>query len=98
MDRRDVHGLEGFRFDVGLSSIIGVTVQPGQIASVFKHFSGGSLEIVNGSTTSPWGLGYLFATNEAVQIDSSTTVYFAASGATVTVMGLRGRSSGFEDV
>lgn len=93
-DRRDIHGLEGFRFAVGLSSVIGVTVVSGQIATVFKYFTGGSLEIVSGLTASPWGLGYLFGTTEAVAIDQSTTVYFAASGSTCTVMALRGRSAG----
>jgi hypothetical protein len=93
-DRRDIHGLEGFRFSVGLSTIIGVTVVAGLNASVFKYFSGGSLEIVTGSTPIPWGLGYLYGTSEAVQIDNSTTVYFAATGSTATVMALRGRSAG----
>lgn len=93
-DRRDVHGLEGFRFDVGLSTIIGVTVQPGQIVTAFKYFDGGTLEIVSGSTPSPWGLGYVFGVGEALEIDSSSTSFFAATGATVTVMALRGRSAG----
>lgn len=93
-DRRDVHGLEGFRFDVGLSAPVGITVQPGQIVTAFKYFSGGTLEIVSGQTTSPWGLGYVFSVGEALEIDSSTTTYFAATGATVTVMALRGKSAG----
>ena len=94
-DRRDIHDLGGFRVSVGLSSIIGVTVSAGQIATVFKYFTGGSLEIVSGYTASPWGLGYLFSVGEAVQIDQSTTIYFAATGSTAEIMALRGRSAGF---
>lgn len=97
-DRRDIFGLEGFRVSVGLSSVIGVTIVPGQIATVVKYFTGGTLELVNGLTPSPWGMGYVFGSTEALAIDQSTTAYFAATGATVTVMMVRGRSAGYEGV
>ena len=97
-DRKDVHGLEGFRFAVGLSSVIELEVEPGQIVTAFKYFNGGTLELVSGQTAAPWGLGYVFGVGEAIEIDSSTNTYFAATGSTVTVMALRGRSAGFENV
>lgn len=90
----DVHSGLGQRFIIGLSTIIGVTVVAGQVGTIFKYFSGGTLEI--GGATLTWGNGYVFAVGEAICMDNAGTFYFAATGSTVTMMSLRGRSAGIE--
>ena len=93
MHRDDVESLVGTRLTIGLSTIVGITVLPGQNAVIVKYFSGGSLEIGGSSLT--WGAGYLLDTKEVVNVQSSGTFYLAATGSTVTCMLLKGRSSGF---
>jgi hypothetical protein len=90
----DVHSGLGQRFFVGLSTIFGVTVAPGQVGAIYKYFSGGTLEI--GGATLTWGNGYVFAVGEAISMDSAGTFYFASTGSTSTLMVLRGRSAGIE--
>lgn len=90
----DVHSGLGQRFAIGLSQIVGVTVTSGQCAAIYKYFSGGTLEI--GGATLTWGNGYVFSPGEAIAMDSAGTFYFAATGATVVLMVLRGRSAGIE--
>lgn len=90
----DIYSGFGQRIAVGLSTIVGVTVVAGQVGSIFKYFSGGTLEI--GGATLLWGNGYVFAVGEAIQMDNAGTFYFAATGATVVMMSLRGRSAGIE--
>lgn len=92
--RDDVYGFQGIRLSIGLSQIVGVTVAPGQNASIVKYYSGGSLEIGGASLT--WGAGYLFNANEVISIQSSGTYYLAATGATVIAMIFKGKTSGFE--
>jgi len=89
---QDIHALRASRHDIGLSTITGVTVLPGQIGVVIKNFTGGSLEI--GGTGLTWGEGYLMGAGEAVSIDSAGTFFLAATGATVTAMVLKGLSAG----
>ena len=86
--RDDVIALDGFRLSVGLSTIVGVTVTANQNAMIFKRFSGGTLEVGGASLT--WGQGYIVGTNEIINVNSTGTFYLAATGATVTVMFLRG--------
>ena len=92
----DIYWLNPTRFFVGLSAVIGVSVVAGLNAVVLKNFGGGSLELVDGTTASPWGLGYLFGSNEVLQMDHAGSIFLAATGATATVMMIRGKSTGFE--
>ena len=95
MSQRDeLFGFEGKRIEIGLSSIIGVTVVAGQAAAILKYFSGGSLEI--GGLSLTWGQGYIMDTKEVVSFQTSGTFFLAATGATVTCMMFRGKTSGFE--
>lgn len=94
MAREDVLSLIGERVSIGLSQIIGVTVIAGLNAISIKKFSGGSLEI--GGISLNWGSGYLFNSNEIVNIQVAGTFYLAATGSTVVAMVLKGRTSGFE--
>lgn len=88
----DVYALVGTPLYVGLSAIIGVTIQSGYCATVVKYASGGSLEI--GGSSMSWGTGYLFGVNEAVSINMRGTFFLAATGATATVYLLTGLSQG----
>lgn len=95
----DGHGLLPQRFTFGnTTSAWGVTVVPGMVGTLIKLISGGTLEIVNGSTPSPVGLGYPFSSGEAVAMDIAGTYFFAASGATCIVAMIRMRSAGFDDI
>lgn len=92
----DIHSHVGERHVIGLSQIVGVTVLPGQVSTLFKYFSGGSLEIGGASLT--WGSGYLMAVGEALSIDNAATFYLAATGATTIAYSLRGRSAGLNEL
>lgn len=85
------------RVAVGLSTVIGVTVRPGQVSVSLEMLSGQTLEIVAspGSSIS-WGQGFPFPTNAIMSFDSIGTMWLAASGATAMVVVLRGLSEGFE--
>lgn len=76
----------------------GVTVIAGQAAVIIKLIAGGTLEIVNGSTPLPTGLGYPLTTNETISMDHSGTFWVCASGATCTIAVIQGRTSGNADV
>jgi len=93
--RDEVSSLLPDRIEVGLSSIIGVTVIAGQNAALLKKYSGGSLEIVSPlGDTRIWGAGYLIGNSEVVSVSSAGTFYLAATGSTVVAMILRGKTSG----
>lgn len=85
------------RINVGLSSIIGVTVWPGQVSVSLKYFTGGTLEVggtyavTAGATVAfTWGKGYVMDTAESLSSNMSGIFYLAATGATVTAMLIRG--------
>lgn len=84
----------GEKIAVGLSSIQGVTLLPGQVSSYLKFSSGGTLWM--GGATLTWGNGYHVAAAETVPFNLGGTFYLAAAGATVVVYLLRGRSAGYE--
>ncbi len=90
----DLLSLVGERIIVGLSSIIGVTVAPGQLGGILKYSSGGTLWI--GGLTLSVNAGYLVGGSESLSLDVCGTYYLAASGATVVTYSLRGRSGGFD--
>ena len=78
----------GSKIHVGLSSIIGFTVQPGEIARQVAVFSGGTLEI--GMTAGQlWGTGYHLPLAEIFKVDGPAMFYMAAAGATVVVKALQ---------
>ena len=89
---------------VGLSTIVGVSFWPQQVGVIIKNFSGGSLEIGGtyvlsaGATAAfTWGNGYIFGAGEALSLNHTGMMYLAATGATVTAMVVRGRTSGSLD-
>lgn len=88
----DIHGITCGVLTIGLSTIVGITVIPGQIAVSLKYGAGGSLEIGGASLT--WGAGYLFGTAEVKDFNSAATFYVAAKGATVTAYIMRGMAAG----
>jgi len=79
------------KFFVGLSSIIGLSLIAGQNSILVKYITGGSLEI--GGATLTWGKGYLMDTG-ALGFNSVGSLYFAATGATVTVHYIKGTTAG----
>lgn len=91
----DIYAFRGHRMYVGLSAVIGVTVTPGQLATTIKHGGGGTLW-AGGPNVDGASLGYLVYTGEAINVDSSGTIYFVSAGATSTLYILRGKSMGFE--
>lgn len=91
----DIKALQSRIVAVGLSSIIGITVIPGQIVANLKQFSGGSM-VIGGATLS-WTNGYQLSTGEILNLDCSGTFFLAATGATAIAHLLLGKSSGFED-
>ncbi len=102
---RDVYGIFAERVHIGLSAAIGLTQIPGQISTSFKYLSGGTLEIV-GSTAinappgwslpvATWGAGYIVGTAEVIACDGPASFYLRSTGATSTIMVLRGLSNGY---
>lgn len=90
----DVLGLTGSRVNVGLSTIIGVTVIANQVATVIRFVGGSSCEIGGASLT--WGSGFLWDTTKDISLtDFRGTIYFAATGATAQITILKGVTSGF---
>ena len=89
-------GLLAQRVNIGLSSIIGVTVSAGQLGCIFQFISGGSLEI--GGATLTWGNGFIVAPGSALNLNQSSTFYLAASGATAVCQVLKSLSQGNEGV
>jgi len=95
-DMQDTHGLVAERFTFAASTtVLAFTVSPGQNAMIFKLLSGGTFEIVSGSSFVA-GNGYPMAANEILTLDHRQTIFALASGATVQIATLKGRSAGFE--
>lgn len=71
----------------------------GEISSLIKYVSGGSLEIRHadpGSTnTITAGLGYIMGTNEVLNFDGAVRYYLCATGATTVAYILKGLSMGY---
>ncbi len=84
------------RVAVGLSSIIGITALAGQQALSLEYFDGGTLLIVNPGASMGWANGFIVPDSAILSFDAAGTIWLAATGATVTVNVLRGRSQGFE--
>lgn len=84
----EIFDLNAVRINVGLSSIIGITIIANQAAIAVKYFSGGSCEIGGASLT--WGQGWLL--QETVCMAGRGTFYLAAAGSTAVVMVLKGLS------
>lgn len=90
----DIYAFIGELHYIGLSSIIGITVLAGQVVATLKHGGGGTLWA--GGSTVAINSGYLVSTGEAINVNSSTTIYFVAASATCTLYSLRGRSPGYD--
>ena len=90
--------IEAFSLTVGTSSILGLTAMPGQVGLIIRMFANTATLQVGGASLT-WGLGGILSGNTtAFQLVKATgTVYFAATGATVTIGILRGRSAGNGD-
>lgn len=89
----DIHGITCGVVVVGLSSILGITACPGQVATSMRYGAGGSLEI--GGSGHTWGAGYLFGTSEVKDFNDAGTFFVSARGATVTFYIMRGLSAGY---
>lgn len=89
----DIHGITCGVLTIGLSTIVGITVAPGQLAVSLRYATGGSLEI--GGSGHTWGAGYLMASTEIKDFNCAGTFFLAARGATVTAYIMRGLSAGY---
>lgn len=76
----DLQAFESRKIEIGLSSIVGVSVLPAQAGLVFKMTSGGTLWI-GGATIAP-GIGYPMDLKEVIGINGRGTFYLAAQSAT----------------
>ena len=100
-DRVDINGYIASRLTFGPTvAPYGITVLAGQNSILLKQVSGGTLEIVSGSSFAAGatlaGTGYPFGSNEILGLDSAGTVWVLASGATSILALVQGRSAGFE--
>ncbi len=102
----DVNGLGATQLVIapGATNAILVSAVPGEVASLIKYSTGGSLEIVQapygasytGASLVPLiGTGYLMGVSEVISLTGPARYYLIATGATTTVMNLRGLSSGY---
>lgn len=86
MDQNSIFVLGVTRIPVGLSAIVKVSVGAYEQAGSFKILSGGgTLEIVNGTTSggAGWGTGYPLGVNEVMNFVGPATFYLASTSATM---------------
>ena len=90
-------------FYVGLSALIKVAPAPFTFGMYLKNVAGGgTLELapipngysLSGSGCTGWGGGYPIAAGETIALDGPATFYLAASGATMTVALVMGKTAG----
>jgi hypothetical protein len=101
MTQNEIGVVGATRFAVGLSGTIRFSPGPQQIVATMKIFSGGgTLEIVEcppaltGSSGVLQGTGYPVGASEILQINGPAVMYFAATGATMVVAVMIGRTVG----
>ena len=85
------------RISVGLSQIVKIQPAGFQSAISFKILSGGgTLEVVNAATLTGtgWGTGYPLGASEVMNVNGSAICYVAATGATMVLAALVGRTAG----
>jgi hypothetical protein len=70
------------RVNIGLSSLIGITGLPGQMAVSLEYLSGGTLEIVSLGASVGWGQGWIIPSQSIISADTNATIWLASSGAT----------------
>jgi hypothetical protein len=99
--QNDIHVLGATRIPVGLSAIVRVLPSAYQYAECYKILSGaGTLEIVSpppalsGSSAAGWGQGYPIGASEVQNIGGPAAFYLAATGATMTIAMIIGRTAG----
>jgi hypothetical protein len=99
--QNDIHVIGATRIPVGLSAIIPIIPTAYQYADCLKIFSGGgTLEIVapplalSGSSCVGWGQGYPLGASEVQSIGGPAVMYLAATGATMVVTMMIGRTAG----
>lgn len=81
------------QINIGLSSIIGVTVIPGQVFCQLQKSSGGTLFVGGISMLVGGTFGYHFPTAEVpITVPLAGTFYLAANGATAVCYLMRGLS------
>ncbi len=93
---QDIAALAAEQLVIAPTTVVGLTVWPGQLAMQIKLISGGTCEIggptfVAGQT---YGALWPLAANEIWNASQSGKTYLWASGATCTVAILRGRTAG----
>jgi hypothetical protein len=91
MARDDVHFVKAQRFNVGLSTVFGITVTPGLNCVLVDQLSGGSFEI--GGASLLWGQGYQYR-GSAIFFNCAGTFYAAATSSTITIQCLFGYNQG----
>lgn len=91
-----IAGFEPYSVAVGLSSLIGLTVMPGQINLSMQYMSGGTLRIESYGASLGSMQGFIVPTNAILTFDTIGTVWLSSAGATSIVQVLVGRSQGFE--
>lgn len=101
MTQNDASVLGATQFAVGLSAIIKMQPTAYQYFQKIKILSGGgTLEIVTppaaltGVSASGWGAGYPVGASEVISTDGPAVFYLAASGATMSVAMMIGRTTG----
>lgn len=93
---QNITSLIGQVVTIGGSSIVGITVMPGEISLFVQYLSGGTIWV--GGSTLSIGTGYLWDVSNIKALsfeDFSGTVYMIA-GVTAQISVLYGRSPGFE--
>lgn len=81
-------------FSVGTSTVVTVSSSAYQNGWSFKKFSGGTLLIAPGASTSFTGTGYIMGDSESFNIEGPCEFYLTAAGSAVTVHAVISKSSG----
>lgn len=100
-----IFGLATSRIEVPPGSTQAVLFEAlaGQNSVLLKYFSGGTLEILGVSTgvtltavqlAAANQSGYLMGTSEILALDGPVRCYLSSTGATTTVMVIRGKTAG----
>lgn len=92
MAREEIgESISSFQQTIGLSSIVGLTLIPGQMSVYIRRISGGTIEIGGASLT--WGAGYALQTAAESVFPITNTMYVAVTGSTGVISVTRQLSS-----
>lgn len=99
------HGVDTSQIVVPVGATLAVLVSqnPGQNSTILKYFAGGTLEIFGvtygltlgaSALASLSGTGYIMGASEILSFNGPVRLYLSSTGATTTVMCLRGKTQG----